>query len=418
MERSMIARSESVFGGLERLEPRLLLSALPVATLTVENPTADEATGASAVVRVTLDHAPGVQTVVRLSFSGTACRGREYEVNQKTIVFGPNDVTGTVLITPIDDGRALGDSEVTVKIRGARGYAVGEDCRGTVTIVDKEPTVSITAVDGQAAETYATKPSDIGVFRITQTGDAPLRVAFSLQGTASSIDDYTLYVNSVALTSRIVTVPPGSEGLDITLVPIDDTVRRSFDLSAVMRLAKRAGYSLSGTLCNCSATVLIADNDAPTDLVLTSPDFVNGHKFTNGDYFLSSPTFNWTGAPQATQSFAFIVETPCPVYKPYVQWVVYNISADATSLQSGDLPSGVKQGPNSAGFNGWVGPIAPEGTKHFYYFTLYALDVNLNLPSGVTRAELLSAMSGHVLDSTRMTATCGDGIPVTDDVGY
>lgn len=414
----MSARPESTFGGLERLEPRLLLSALPVATLTVETPTADEATGSSAIVRVDLDHAPGVETTVRLSFGGPACPGRQYQVNQRTITFGPDDTSGTVLVTAVDDGRAMGDRTVTVKVRGGPGYAVGEDCRGSVTIVDSAPKVSITAVDGQAAETLPGQTADTGTYRIVQTGDEPMDVTFSMLGTARWTQDYTLYVGGEPLTGRTVTVPAGQGGLEITLVPVDDTELRSADLSAVMRLLSRSGYTVPGTFDDRSATVLIADNDAPTVLRLTSPDFVNGHKFTNGDYFLSSPTFNWTGAPQGTQSFAFIVETPCPVYKPFVQWVVYDIPADATSLQSGHLPSGARQGPNSAGFNAWVGPMAPEGTKHFYYFRLYALDVDLNLPSGVTRAELLTAISGHVLATTRMTATCGDGIPVTDSIGY
>lgn len=412
----MRIRKVPTYAGLETLEPRVLLSSAPVVNLSVEVATADEAAMTSGVIRVDLDHAPGVETKVKLRVSGTARRGRDYAISQTVVVFGPDDVTSSVLITPIDDGKGLGDRTATVRVVRRRGYQVGEASRATVTVIDKEPKVTITAPDSQAAETISTQDPDTGCYRIVQSGDQPLDVCFAMRGSAKSVSDYVLYAGSTAVADRIVTVPPGPDGVDVTLVPIDDTAVRSKPLSAVLKLLKNACYSLPRAVADRSEKVLIADNDVSTKFTITSPDFRNGAKFSNGDFLLKSPQFNWVNAPEGTQSFAFIVETPCPVYRPFVQWVVYNIPADTTHLASNDLPAGARQGPNSTGLSMWLGPVAPPGTKHFYYFRLYALDVDLHLTSGLNRAQVLSAMSGHVISSTVMTATCGSGIPVYNDI--
>ncbi len=56
-----------------------------------------------------------------------------------------------------------------------------------------------------------------------------------------------------------------------------------------------------------------------------------------------------------------------------------------------------KTGKNDWRNIGYGGPCPPGGT-HRYYFKLYALDTELNLEPGNTKAELLKAMEGHILD--------------------
>jgi hypothetical protein len=42
---------------------------------------------------------------------------------------------------------------------------------------------------------------------------------------------------------------------------------------------------------------------------------------------------------------------------------------------------------------------------HHYHFVVYALDAELNLPPGLTRAEVLEAIEGHVIGQ-------GDLVPI------
>jgi Raf kinase inhibitor-like YbhB/YbcL family protein len=86
----------------------------------------------------------------------------------------------------------------------------------------------------------------------------------------------------------------------------------------------------------------------------------------------------------------------------WVHWVLFNMPAEARSLEEGvparnELPNGALQGKNDFGKVGYGGPAPPRGKPHRYYFKLLALDTLLELKAGATRAELLAAMKGHIV---------------------
>ncbi len=54
------------------------------------------------------------------------------------------------------------------------------------------------------------------------------------------------------------------------------------------------------------------------------------------------------------------------------------------------------QGLNDFKKLSYGGPCPPGGT-HRYFFKLYALDTMLKLESGATKAQVETAMSGHIL---------------------
>ena len=54
---------------------------------------------------------------------------------------------------------------------------------------------------------------------------------------------------------------------------------------------------------------------------------------------------------------------------------------------------------SATSFHRWIGygGHCPPGGTHHYYFTLYALDLELKLEPSATKGQLLKAMQGHIL---------------------
>jgi Raf kinase inhibitor-like YbhB/YbcL family protein len=133
---------------------------------------------------------------------------------------------------------------------------------------------------------------------------------------------------------------------------------------------------------------------------------------STGDGQDVSPELRWSDVPPGTKSFALICDDPdAPRKEPWVHWVVFNIPVgdqsalpEALPAQS-TFPTGLKQGKSDFGKVGYGGPAPPPGKPHRYYFKLYALDTTLNLGEGVTKAELQSAMKGHVLGQGELMGT-------------
>jgi Raf kinase inhibitor-like YbhB/YbcL family protein len=148
-------------------------------------------------------------------------------------------------------------------------------------------------------------------------------------------------------------------------------------------------------------------------LTLTSSSFGQGEEIpsqhTCGGAGLSPP-LAWNEPPRDTKTFALIVDdpdAPDPTGRrgPFVHWLVFNIQQATRGLALGasgrDLPRGSIEGRNDAGGIGYFGPCPPAG-RHRYVFRLYALDTVL--PDGrlLTKAELETVMSGHVLATAEL----------------
>jgi hypothetical protein len=58
-------------------------------------------------------------------------------------------------------------------------------------------------------------------------------------------------------------------------------------------------------------------------------------------------------------------------------------------------------GNNGAGRLGYTGPCPPD-REHRYFFYLYALDIPLPLSQGATKADVLAAMEGHILEKAEL----------------
>ena len=70
-------------------------------------------------------------------------------------------------------------------------------------------------------------------------------------------------------------------------------------------------------------------------------------------------------------------------------------------------PDGTQQGRNDFHKIGYNGPCPPPGKPHRYFFKLYALGGKLSLKPGATKAEVESAMKGHVLAQAELVGKYG-----------
>lgn len=119
-----------------------------------------------------------------------------------------------------------------------------------------------------------------------------------------------------------------------------------------------------------------------------------------------SPPLSWDAPPTGTQSLALIVDDPDAPGQIFVHWVLYDLPPELDQLPQSaaaqdTLPGGGTQGKNDFGKLGYGGPCPPSGI-HRYFFKLYALDRELGLKSGATKAQLEAAMNGHILAAAEL----------------
>jgi len=131
---------------------------------------------------------------------------------------------------------------------------------------------------------------------------------------------------------------------------------------------------------------------------ITSSAFQEGgnipSKFTC-DGVDSSPPLQIAEIPSSAKSLALIVDDPDAPSGLFTHWIVWNISPQTNEIAEGSAPKGV-QGTSDFGKSGYGGPCPPPGT-HRYYFKIFALDRELNLPSATKRNQLDAAIKGHVV---------------------
>ena len=158
--------------------------------------------------------------------------------------------------------------------------------------------------------------------------------------------------------------------------------------------------------------------EADGTLDVTAPSFGNGEPIplkhaAEGDN--ASPALEWGTPPEGTQSFLVIADDPDAAEpKPFVHWVLFDIPGDATGIEEGlapdpvlQKPEGAKQGTNSAGKLGYMGPRPPlEDPAHNYHFQVFALDLSqLPVDPGAKREEVLAAIDGHVIAKGEVVGT-------------
>jgi Raf kinase inhibitor-like YbhB/YbcL family protein len=154
---------------------------------------------------------------------------------------------------------------------------------------------------------------------------------------------------------------------------------------------------VAGALAIALAIVSFALGEAK--MKITSSAFQEGgnipSKFTCDGSDISPP-LQIAEVPSGTKSLALVVDDPDAPSGLFTHWMVWNISPQTNTIEEGSTPKGV-DGTNDFGKSGYGGPCPPSGT-HRYYFKIFALDRELDLPPGTKRSQLDAAMKGHVVE--------------------
>jgi Raf kinase inhibitor-like YbhB/YbcL family protein len=88
-----------------------------------------------------------------------------------------------------------------------------------------------------------------------------------------------------------------------------------------------------------------------------------------------SPELEWVHPPEATRSFALIVDDPDAPDGTFTHWILFDIPPDLNHLP-GDASDIGLHGRNDFQHASYGGPCPPPNHgQHRYYFKLFALDV-------------------------------------------
>jgi Raf kinase inhibitor-like YbhB/YbcL family protein len=147
---------------------------------------------------------------------------------------------------------------------------------------------------------------------------------------------------------------------------------------------------------------------------LTSPAFSDGgpiprrHGFRAGNV---TPPLVVEDLPRETVTIALVVDDPDAVDATgtvWDHWVVWNVPVEASTRSIPEdwepTTAGASVGVNDFGEHGYGGPNPPD-RPHTYRFVAYALDAELDLPSGATKEELEAAMEDRVVAEARLEGT-------------
>ena len=113
-----------------------------------------------------------------------------------------------------------------------------------------------------------------------------------------------------------------------------------------------------------------------------------------------NPALGFSGVPPTAKSLALIIDDP-DVPKTmipsgeFVHWLVWDIAPTSKGLPEAD-PTAATKGLNGTGKPGYV-PMCPPDREHRYFFRLFALDKMLGDAKIANKADLMTAMQGHIV---------------------
>lgn len=145
----------------------------------------------------------------------------------------------------------------------------------------------------------------------------------------------------------------------------------------------------------------------PSILALSSPAFQNNGAIAlnytcKGEGLI--PPLLISSQVEGAKSYALLMHDTESANGDAVHWLLWNIPAGTTMIDSTALPAGTVQGITSFGSATYTSPCPAAGSgKHRYVFEIYALGKQLDLPAGSNRDALMLAMNGNLLEQADLT---------------
>ena len=132
------------------------------------------------------------------------------------------------------------------------------------------------------------------------------------------------------------------------------------------------------------------------DFELTCTEFENGQaipdRYTCEGEDLSPPLM-WSGVPDEARSLVLIVDDPDAPGGTFTHWLGWRIDPAMGGIAEGE--SAPSEGENGFGGTGYRGPCPPPGHgPHRYFFRLYALGEEPDLPPGAEKRNVEDAVAG------------------------
>jgi hypothetical protein len=176
---------------------------------------------ATRTVTVTLSGPLPFPVTVPYTVSGTATSPDDYSIAPPSpLTFAPGETNKTITITVVDDTLVEADETVVLTLGTPTNAGLGATTTYTETIVDDEPTptVAFATAAGSAPEGVATRTVTVV---LSGPSTLPITVPYSVSGTATSPEDYSISPASP------LAFAPGETSKTITITVVDDTLVES-----------------------------------------------------------------------------------------------------------------------------------------------------------------------------------------------
>ncbi|GAB3681439.1 YbhB/YbcL family Raf kinase inhibitor-like protein [Actinocorallia lasiicapitis] len=119
-----------------------------------------------------------------------------------------------------------------------------------------------------------------------------------------------------------------------------------------------------------------------------------------------TPPLHWTAYSDA-KAFAIVADDPDARGGTYIHWVLTNLDGTTTDIVEGQTPPKAILGENSAQQRDYEPPCPPQGQRHRYRYTVYALKEAIPAEDAVELKKSLPAIASRTIARGRITGYLG-----------